>query len=144
MLGSETKTQHILKGLNNSLQRNINYRFKLFGNETDIKKHLKKYKELRKSVDIINCLDFISMNDKPSDIIRTKSSSSMSLAIESVKLHESDAVLSFGNTGGSIDSKYAKTSGKWLSISVAWSVSHTPTTQICMINFAKSPRPTAV
>ncbi len=99
MLGSETKTQHILKGLNNSLQRNINYRFKLFGNETDIKKHLKKYKELRKSVDIINCLDFISMNDKPSDIIRTKSSSSMSLAIESVKLHESDAVLSFGNTG---------------------------------------------
>ena len=39
------------------------------------------------------------MNDKPSEIIKTKEDSSMSLAIKSVKEKKSDAVLSFGNTG---------------------------------------------
>ena len=39
------------------------------------------------------------MDDKPSEIIKTKEDSSMSLAIKSVKEKKSDAVLSFGNTG---------------------------------------------
>ncbi len=99
MLGSETKSQQILKGLNNSLLRNINYNFLLFGNQNLIKKNLDKYNRLRNFVEIIDCEDFISMNDKPSDIIKSKSKSSMSLAIESVQSGSSDAVLSFGNTG---------------------------------------------
>ena len=39
------------------------------------------------------------MDDKPSEVIKTKDDSSMSLAINSVKEKKSDAVLSFGNTG---------------------------------------------
>ena len=39
------------------------------------------------------------MDDKPSDIIKTKTSSSMLRAIKSVEEKASDAVLSFGNTG---------------------------------------------
>ena len=99
MLGSETKTQEILRGLEQSLLRNINYRYLLFGEKKVIKKNLKKFKKLENAVEIVDCCDSISMEDKPSDIIKSKSSSSMLLAIKSVELEQSDAILSFGNTG---------------------------------------------
>ncbi len=99
LLGSETKLKDVLKGLSQSLLRNLNYKFQLYGNEILIKKHIDKYKRLLKSSEIIDCKAFISMDDKPSDILRTKESSSMYLAIKSVKEGLSDSVLSFGNTG---------------------------------------------
>ena len=99
MLGSETKLNDILKGLNQSLLRNLNYKFQLYGSEKDIKKKIEKYKELIKVTEIINCDSYITMQDKPSDILRSKKQSSMSLAINSVTENTSDAILSFGNTG---------------------------------------------
>ncbi len=99
MLGSETKTQEILKGLEQSLLRNINYKFYLFGQERKIKKNLDKFKKLYKAAEIINCTESVSMTDKPSEIIKSKSLSSMYLAIKFVEENNSDAVLSFGNTG---------------------------------------------
>ena len=98
-LGSETKVNDILKGLNQSLLRNINYKFQLYGSEKVIKKKIENYKRLNKATEIINCESYIEMEDKPSDILKSKKSSSMSLAINSVKENNSDAVLSFGNTG---------------------------------------------
>ena len=97
-LGSETQTSGILKGLNQSLLRNINYDFLLYGNEDNIHKHLNKYKRLKKASTVYHCENFVSMSDKPSDIIKSKNTS-MFLAIESVKQGTADAVLSFGNTG---------------------------------------------
>ena len=99
MLGSETKLNDILKGLNQSLLRNLNYKFQLYGSENEIKKKIEKYKELIKATEIINCDSYITMQDKPSDILKSKKNSSMSLAINSVTENTSDAVLSFGNTG---------------------------------------------
>tara|TARA_Y100000816_G_scaffold64143_1_gene42434 strand:+ start:1772 stop:2806 length:1035 start_codon:yes stop_codon:yes gene_type:complete len=99
MLGSETKTEEILKGLQQSLLRNINYKFILFGNKIEIETSLKKYKKLIPSIEIVDCNEFISMTDKPSDILRSKTSSSMYRSIISVKDKISDAILSFGNTG---------------------------------------------
>ena len=99
MLGSETKLNDILKGLNQSLLRNLNYKFQLYGSEKAIKKSIEKYKKLFEVTEIINCESYISMEDKPSDILKSKKDSSMSLAINSVTENSSDAVLSFGNTG---------------------------------------------
>ncbi len=99
MLGSETKTEEILKGLQQSLLRNINYKFILFGNKIEIETSLKKYKKLIPSIEIVDCNEFISMTDKPSDILKSKTSSSMYRSIISVKDKNSDAILSFGNTG---------------------------------------------
>ncbi len=98
-LGSETSYKDILKGLNLSLLRNINYKFKIFGDEELLKKEISKYERLDESSELIHCEEFISMDDKPSDIIKTKTSSSMLRAIKSVEEKTSDAVLSFGNTG---------------------------------------------
>ena len=99
MLGSETKINDILKGLNQSLLRNLNYKFLLYGSENAIKKNIEKYKRLINVSEIIHCDSYITMSDKPSDILRSKKNSSMSLAIKSVTENTSDAVLSFGNTG---------------------------------------------
>ena len=99
MLGSETKLNDILKGLNQSLLRNIYYKFQLYGSEKDIKRKIEKYKRLHKATEIINCESYVAMDDKPSDILKSKKTSSMSLAINSVAENTSDAVLSFGNTG---------------------------------------------
>ena len=84
MLGNETKLSDILKGLNQSLLRNLNYKFQLYGSEKAIKKELEKYKRLIKAVEIINCDSYITMEDKPSDILKSKKNSSMFLAINSV------------------------------------------------------------
>ena len=46
MLGSETKVNDILKGINQSLLRNINYKFQLYGSENLIKKKLKSIRDL--------------------------------------------------------------------------------------------------
>ena len=99
MLGSETKLNDILKGLNQSLLRNINYKFQLYGSYNAIKRSIEKYKRLIKSTEIIDCDNYITMEDKPSDVLKSKKNSSMSLAIKSVAESSSDAVLSFGNTG---------------------------------------------
>jgi glycerol-3-phosphate acyltransferase PlsX len=99
MLGSETKLNDILKGLNQSLLRNLNYKFQLYGSEKAIKKEIEKYKRLVEVTEIINCDSYITMEDKPSDILKSKKNSSMSLAINSVTNNSADAILSFGNTG---------------------------------------------
>ena len=71
-LGSETKTKEILRGLEQSLLRNINYKFYLFGNQESILKNLKKFKKLQSASEIIDCSDSISMDDKPSEVIKSK------------------------------------------------------------------------
>ena len=98
-LGSETELNDILKGLNQSLLRNLNYKFQLYGPEEIIKKKIENYKRLIKVTEIIDCDSYITMEDKPSDILKSKKNSSMYLAIKSVTENLSDAVLSFGNTG---------------------------------------------
>ena len=72
MLGSETKVIDVLKGLNQSLLRNLNYKFQLYGNEKVIKEKIDKFKRLISASEIIDCNSFISMDDKPSDILKTK------------------------------------------------------------------------
>ena len=99
MLGSETQTLEILKGLQQSLLRNIKYKFILFGSKFLIDSYINKFKELKSAIEIVDCKDFISMKDKPSDVIRNKTFSSMYLAIKSVTENRADAILSFGNTG---------------------------------------------
>ena len=110
-LGSETKVSDILKGLNQSLLRNINFNFLIFGCESEISKYMKKYPRLNQATKIINCSESITMSDKPSEIIKTKKKSRMHLAVNSVKEGLADSILSFGNTGAlmSIAILYLKT-----------------------------------
>ena len=98
-LGSETKIKDICLGLNQSLERNINYRYLIYGDESILKKNISNFKKLINACEVIHCDEVVEMNDIPSDAIKNKKKSSMSQAIESVSKKYSDAALSFGNTG---------------------------------------------
>ena len=98
-LGSETQLKDICHGLNLSAERNINFKYLLYGDEQELKKNISYFKSLTKVSEIIHCEEVVEMTDVPSDAIKNKKSSSMSKAIESVSKKNSDAVLSFGNTG---------------------------------------------
>ena len=98
-LGSETKIKDICYGLSLSSERNININYLIYGDEREIKKSISSFKSLMKISEVIHCDEVVEMNDIPSDVIKNKAKSSMSLAIESVSKKYSDAALSFGNTG---------------------------------------------
>ena len=98
-LGSETRIKDICQGLNLSSERNINFKYLLYGNEQELKKNISNFKSLTKVSEIIHCEEVVEMTDVPSDAVKNKKNSSMSQAIESVTKKYSDAVLSFGNTG---------------------------------------------
>ena len=98
-LGSETPLSDFISGLNDSSIKNENYFFYLFGNENYIKKELDNHKSLIKNVEIVHCEDEISMSDKPAEVIKQKTKSSMFQSVQSVINGESDSLLSCGNTG---------------------------------------------
>ncbi len=98
-LGSETQIKDICRGLNLSLERNVNFKYLLYGDEQKLKKNISHFKPLTKVSEIIHCEEVVEMTDVPSDAVKNKKSSSMSKAIQSVSERCSDAALSFGNTG---------------------------------------------
>ncbi len=98
-LGSETSLSEIILGLNESSLRNDNYSFYLFGHENSIKSELDKYSSLYKNSEIIDCEQEVLMSDKPAEVIKQKTESSMAKAIQSVVNGTSDSLLSCGNTG---------------------------------------------
>ena len=98
-LGSETKLEDICNGLNLSSERNINFKYLFYGNEYELKKNISYFKSLIKLSEIIHCDEAVEMTDIPSEVVKNKKNSSMSQAIESVSKKNSDALLSFGNTG---------------------------------------------
>ena len=98
-LGSETKIKDICHGLNLSSERNINLKYLFYGDEQEIKKNISHFKSLIKLSEIIHCDEAVEMTDIPSEAVKTKKGSSMSQAIGSVSKKNSDAILSFGNTG---------------------------------------------
>lgn len=72
----------------------------LFGRERELMPLLADAGDaVRQRLNICNCEQVVSMGDKPAQALRGKKSSSMRLAIDSLKTHVADACVSAGNTG---------------------------------------------
>jgi glycerol-3-phosphate acyltransferase PlsX len=71
----------------------------LVGNESIIKKFLKKPIESFERLSIIHTTQFVTMDESPQSALKNKKSSSMRLAINLVKEGGADAIVSAGNTG---------------------------------------------
>ena len=71
----------------------------LVGNESTIKKFLKKPIESLDRLSIIHTTQFVTMDESPQSALKNKKSSSMRLAINLVKEGIADAIVSAGNTG---------------------------------------------
>ena len=71
----------------------------LVGNESIIKKFLKKPIESFDRLSIIHTTQFVTMDESPQSALKNKKNSSMRLAINLVKEGGADAIVSAGNTG---------------------------------------------
>ena len=71
----------------------------LVGNESIIKKFLKKPIESVDRLSITHTTQFVTMDESPQSALKNKKSSSMRLAINLVKEGAADAIVSAGNTG---------------------------------------------
>ena len=71
----------------------------LVGNESIIKKILKKPIESFERLSIVHTSQFVTMDESPQSALKNKKNSSMRLAINLVKEGSADAIVSAGNTG---------------------------------------------
>lgn len=71
----------------------------LAGNENLIKQELQKHKVFPPNMQIVNASEVVTMNDSPTESLKTKPDSSLSVGIRLVKEGKADAFISAGNTG---------------------------------------------
>lgn len=71
----------------------------LVGKENLIKEELSKHKVLLKNISVVNATEVVTMDDSPTESLKTKTDSSISVGINLVKNKEADAFISAGNTG---------------------------------------------
>ena len=98
-MGGEKSPNKIIEGINISLKINKENYFMLYGRKEEIKKELKKYKEINNYCEIIDTKDYIQDDESPLTAAKRGKESSMWKSIESQIHNKSDISLSAGNTG---------------------------------------------
>ncbi len=98
-MGADRGIRPLLKGLSDSLKKNGNLNYIIFGREDEISAAMKRFPELAKRAQIRHADDVVAMDDKPSQVMRRGKSTSMYAAIEAVKNNEANVAVSCGNTG---------------------------------------------
>ena len=99
-MGGDVGASVVIPGAAISLTRHPETEFLLFGDRALIDAQLAKHPALKAASRVIHTDVAVSMHDKPSQALRRgRKTSSMWLAIDSVKRGEADVAVSAGNTG---------------------------------------------
>jgi glycerol-3-phosphate acyltransferase PlsX len=98
-MGGDRGAAAVVAGMTQSAKRNDRLRFLLHGPKPDLEKLVSKRKSLRDRVEICHAETVVSMDDKPSHVVRTGKDTSMWSAIEAVRDGRAAATVSCGNTG---------------------------------------------
>ena len=98
-MGGDMGPAAVVAGLNKSAKRNPRLHFILHGPESALGPLVGKRKHLAGRVTIKDAATVVSMDDKPSQVVRTGKDSSMWSAIESVRAGDASVAVSCGNTG---------------------------------------------
>ena len=99
-MGGDVGASVVIPGAAISLTRHPDSEFLLFGDRALIDAQLAKYPALKAASRVVHTDVAVSMHDKPSQALRRgRKTSSMWLAIDSVKRGEADVAVSAGNTG---------------------------------------------
>ncbi len=100
-MGSDLGSVEILEGVGLAVERAPrNTEFLLFGKEDELEPLVSNHSILSNSkMTIHHCPEVVGMDEKPIAGIKGKKNSSMSLALQSLKVGDADALLSCGNTG---------------------------------------------
>lgn len=98
-MGSDRGPSVVVAGMAESAKINPEIKFIVHGDEELLRRLIGRRKELAARCDIRHASGVVTMDDKPSLILRNGKETSMWSAIESVKNGEAKAAVSCGNTG---------------------------------------------
>ena len=98
-MGGDNAPHIVVAGANIARRRYPDVRFLLFGDRAAIEPRVAKQRGLSEFVEIHHTPDRVAAEDKPSQVLRSGRTTSMWLAIDSVKHGNSSGVVSAGNTG---------------------------------------------
>ena len=98
-MGGDMGPAAVVAGCSLSAQINSDIAFILHGDSAQLEQLVAKKPELSGICDIRHASDIVTMEDKPSHVVRTGKDTSMWSAIESVRSGEAAVAVSCGNTG---------------------------------------------
>jgi phosphate acyltransferase len=98
-MGGDNAPEMVVRGADIARRRFPQCRFLFFGDEAKIRPLLDTLPELKKISTLRHTVSVVTMDDKPSQALRSGRGSSMRLAIDAVHSGEAHAVVSAGNTG---------------------------------------------
>jgi glycerol-3-phosphate acyltransferase PlsX len=98
-MGGDLGPAAVVAGIALSASKNPDIGFILHGPKDQLKNLVEKRKQLRGRCEIRDATDVVSMEDKPSQVVRSGRNTSMWSALESVRTGEATVCVSCGNTG---------------------------------------------
>lgn len=98
-MGGDRGPAAVVAGISHSAKKNPDIAFILHGPEEKLRRLVAKRRNLEGRVEFRDAPDVVSMDDKPTHVMRNGKATSMWSAIDSVRNKEADAVVSCGNTG---------------------------------------------
>ncbi len=98
-MGGDQGPAAVVAGCLKSAKANPDISFILHGAAEVLEALVSKHPELKQRTEIRNATDVVTMDDKPSQVVRTGKDTSMWSAIEAVRSGEASVAVSCGNTG---------------------------------------------
>ncbi|QPM89463.1 Phosphate acyltransferase [Pseudooceanicola algae] len=98
-MGGDRGPATVVAGMVASARKNPDIDFILHGPKAELERLVARRKQLTGRVEIRDATDVVSMEDKPSQVVRSGKSTSMWSALEAVRAGEATVCVSCGNTG---------------------------------------------
>ncbi|WP_420010538.1 phosphate acyltransferase PlsX [Tateyamaria sp.] len=98
-MGGDSGPASVVSGCSISAKKNPKLGFILHGPKDELERLVARRKNLINRVEIRDAADVVTMQDKPSHVVRNGKGTSMWSAVEAVRLGEATVAVSCGNTG---------------------------------------------
>ena len=98
-MGGDSAPEVVIGGIEATCHADSKVKFLIFGNKEKIEPLLSTTHYAQELCELIHTDEEVTNDDKPTFALRNRTKSSMRLAIDAVKEHKADAVISAGNTG---------------------------------------------
>ncbi|MEM6341033.1 MAG: phosphate acyltransferase PlsX, partial [Pseudomonadota bacterium] len=98
-MGGDQGPAAVVSGCSKSAKKNPRLGFILHGPRDELEKLIQRRKPLKGRCEVRDAVEVVSMDDKPSQVVRSAKGTSMWSAIETVRSGEATVAVSCGNTG---------------------------------------------
>jgi phosphate acyltransferase len=98
-MGGDFAPEYPVLGAVDAAKENSNIEVILVGPENKIRPILEKNSVSLKNLKVINADEYVTMEDVPAEVFKTKPGSSLNIALKMQREKEADALVSAGNTG---------------------------------------------